>query len=37
MDSANRSCGKDMLGLAELGDIPRGAILVRNEISMRDD
>ena len=37
MDSANRSRERDMLGQAELGDIPRGAILVRNEIVMRDD
>lgn len=32
-----RSDKKDMLGQAELGAVPHGAIHVRNEISLRDD
>ena len=32
-----RSDKKDMIGQAELGAVPHGAIHVRNEISLRDD
>lgn len=37
LNSIGGSDGKDMLGRAELGAVPRGAIHVRNEISQRDD
>lgn len=37
LNTIGRSDGKDMLGRAELGAVPRGAIHVRNEISLRDD